>query len=422
MTNFARALRDIDTIVGNAIRKKKTPEGEYGYYWDSTCYDEGYCVVRKDGRLFKMSYTINGDAVELGEAVEVEEQHKAVTPPAQFSDEYIEREAKLFEAGSYEDKGVEVTEADLDNIAANTGEVPLKVEHSESPFDGALGSLAKVWRTGKDLMGRLRISKDAWGLLESTGIKSLSVGLLKDKSALAEVSLTKSPRVADAQVFHDSTLIAFSADVSWVERPADSQDTKTDPNQPIQADIPPIKEVKTTMSQETKTEISFEEALRIVRDTASTNEAARALLTAQEENIAFAKASQNELIETARKQKELNEHLRTSNAEQLIAKFKNQGRLTPAMEPYARALFAHLPLVPALAEAKDVIKFKMKDDAEEESLHWATLVHRMLSAAPEFIPFGERVRNGEEDASTLTPEQEEFARRMGVLDLAKAHA
>lgn len=113
----------------------------------------------------------------------------------------IEREAKLFEAGSYPDRGIEVSEEDLDRIIANTSEAPVRIEHSATPFDGALGVLKSVYRKGKELFGRLCFTQAAWELIKAADAKRLSVAILKDKSGIAEVSLVREPRVADAAVF-----------------------------------------------------------------------------------------------------------------------------------------------------------------------------------------------------------------------------
>lgn len=113
----------------------------------------------------------------------------------------IEREAKLFEAGSYPDRGIEVSEEDLDRIIANASEAPVRIEHSATPFDGALGVLKSVYRRGKELFGRLCFTQAAWELIKAANAKRLSVAILKDKSGIAEVSLVREPRVADAAVF-----------------------------------------------------------------------------------------------------------------------------------------------------------------------------------------------------------------------------
>lgn len=115
----------------------------------------------------------------------------------------IEREAKLFEAGNYPDRGIEVSEEDLDRIIANTSEAPVRIEHSATPFDGALGVLRSVYRKGKELFGRLCFTQAAWELIKAADAKRLSVAILKDKSGIAEVSLVREPRVADAAVFSE---------------------------------------------------------------------------------------------------------------------------------------------------------------------------------------------------------------------------
>lgn len=118
----------------------------------------------------------------------------------------IEREAKLFEAGSYPDRGVEITEEDLDRIVQNTTEAPIRIEHIATPFDGALGVVKSVYRKGKELFGRLRFTRAAWELVKAANARRLSVALRTDKSAIVEVSLVREPRVADATVFAGSEL------------------------------------------------------------------------------------------------------------------------------------------------------------------------------------------------------------------------
>lgn len=124
----------------------------------------------------------------------------------------VEREAKLFEAGSYPDRGIEVSEEDLDRIIANTSEAPVRIEHSATPFDGALGVLKSVYRKGKELFGRLCFTQAAWELIKAANARRLSVAILKDKSAIAEVSLVREPRVADAAVFNQDECLQFAGE------------------------------------------------------------------------------------------------------------------------------------------------------------------------------------------------------------------
>jgi hypothetical protein len=123
----------------------------------------------------------------------------------------IEREAKLFEAGSYPDRDIEITEDDLDRIVEGTSEAPIRVEHTATPFDGALGVLKGIYRRGKELFGKLCFTRQAWELVKSANARRLSVAIRKDKTAIAEVSLVREPRIADAAVFSE-------VDVVWMDQ------------------------------------------------------------------------------------------------------------------------------------------------------------------------------------------------------------
>ena len=115
----------------------------------------------------------------------------------------VEKSARIFEAGEYPDKGITVTEADLDAIVSSFAECPVKVEHADSPLD-PLGTVKRVWRKGRELFATLAFPEDLASFLERRGIKRLSVGLLRDPLRLAEVSLVLSPRVAGAAMFRAS--------------------------------------------------------------------------------------------------------------------------------------------------------------------------------------------------------------------------
>ena len=118
-----------------------------------------------------------------------------------------ERDAKLLEVGAYPDKGLTVTEADLDGIVArfSDGGAPIKVEHMDTPLD-PLGRVQKVWRDGNALMAKLLFPEDLAGFLRRRGVQKLSVGLSREKVGLglAEVSLVLKPRVAAAAMFGEA--------------------------------------------------------------------------------------------------------------------------------------------------------------------------------------------------------------------------
>lgn len=115
--------------------------------------------------------------------------------------EWIYRDAKLIEAGVYPDKEVAITEAQLEGLVrAFRAPAPILVEHRPSPL--LLGWLVRVWRRGDALYGRLALFPEADALLRRLRLRGLSVGLSRDLRRLLEVSITASPRVPSAQLFH----------------------------------------------------------------------------------------------------------------------------------------------------------------------------------------------------------------------------
>jgi len=135
----------------------------------------------------------------------------------------VVREAKLFEAADYRERGISFTEADLDAIVAgfNTETasgltVPIRVQHGRSPWEGKFGKVVKVWRSGKDLMGSIEWPRVVWEFLCTMGTKSLSVGFDWRSRRLREVSVVDRPRVLTAQAFSGSMpseLMLFSFDI-----------------------------------------------------------------------------------------------------------------------------------------------------------------------------------------------------------------
>lgn len=114
--------------------------------------------------------------------------------------EWVDREAKLFEAGSYPDKGIELSTDDLQNIAASFDlPVPILIEHARSPLE--LGYLTRVWCEEKNLMGTVVLTTEADALVRQSGAGSLSIGLSSDLKQLVEVSLVRHPRIRDARLF-----------------------------------------------------------------------------------------------------------------------------------------------------------------------------------------------------------------------------
>ena len=130
--------------------------------------------------------------------------------PLTFSDEEMgsERPARLLEAGAYPDKGLTLTEDDLDGLVARfSAGLPVKVEHTDSPLD-PLGCVRRVWREGGALFGMLAFPDDLARFLKRRGAAKLSVGLLRDPLRLAEVSLVLKPRVAAATLMSGESPLA----------------------------------------------------------------------------------------------------------------------------------------------------------------------------------------------------------------------
>ncbi len=125
--------------------------------------------------------------------------------PLTFSEDEMgsERPARLLEAGEYPDKGLTVTEEDLDGLVERfSAGLPVKVEHTDSPLD-PLGCVRRVWREGGALFGMLAFPDDLAGFLRRRGAAKLSVGLHRDPLRLVEVSLVLKPRVAAATLMRE---------------------------------------------------------------------------------------------------------------------------------------------------------------------------------------------------------------------------
>ena len=139
-----------------------------------------------------------------------------IEPPAYLTHptSWIERRAKLFEAGDYPDKGVSVSTENLQAIAANFDlPVPVLIEHGDSPLH--LGFLIAVDADGANLTGLIALTREADQLLVKSGAQGLSVGLERDLEHIREVSVVRNPRVESARLF--DTRPQFSTGFSDVD-------------------------------------------------------------------------------------------------------------------------------------------------------------------------------------------------------------
>lgn len=143
----------------------------------------------------------------------------------------IERVARLFRAGFYPSKNVEVSENDLDKIIANSKDVPIVVEHKPTLL---LGMVKELYRKGKELWGTLWLKPEAAALLEDSEARSLSVAIDLNSMQLHEVSVVKSPQVADAHIFTGTETVSDIA-MATQEMPMEKQEhTQEYSQQPLQ--------------------------------------------------------------------------------------------------------------------------------------------------------------------------------------------
>lgn len=149
------------------------------------------------GRRFELS---REQAVSL--ASELRACGEEVPPYLTGETKWIDRRAKLFEAGEYPDKGVTITVSDLRKLVEGFDmPVPVLIEHAETPLE--IGFLTQVESQGGELFGNLALTEEANALVEKSDARALSLGLSKDLSQIREVSLVRKPRVKTAKMFAD---------------------------------------------------------------------------------------------------------------------------------------------------------------------------------------------------------------------------
>ena len=126
--------------------------------------------------------------------------------------DWVERRAKLFEAGDYPDKGIAVSDDDLAALVEGfSAPVPVLIEHADSPLQ--LGFLTAVERAGRELHGTVSLSAEADALVRRSGARGLSLGLSPDLRTIREVSLVRHPRVAGAGFFSAAECVVFSGEI-----------------------------------------------------------------------------------------------------------------------------------------------------------------------------------------------------------------
>jgi len=443
---FSKDLTELETAVQNAVtsayERRGTDTQTGANPWIKRWYDD-HVVVSVDEKLLSVPYLVSkaGEVtLDTATATEVEE-NTTYDPVATMSDEAIreqaealavtfnaatkegklpceawltgieavtgqkftvDREAKLFEAGDYPDKGIDVTEEDLDNWVANhNGKAPIRIEHEATPFDGALGVLKSIYRKGKELFGRLGFTDPAWELVKTTNSRGLSLGILKDKSGIAEVSLVREPRVADARVFSDSAVVGFSTSLDWGESTTTEAFTK---------EVLPMPETVTKPN-----EMDVAAAMKVIQRYNAASPDVQAVTQHSQEMVAFVKASEDELKKTALACKAATFALQSANTDRLIDHFKREGKVVPACEKFARALLSKRPLAGSGVAEEETVTFKAENDGVEQdvTLHFAQMFEAFLEASPAVISFKE-IAAAQSESESFSPATLEMFKKTGT--------
>lgn len=115
------------------------------------------------------------------------------------------RDAKLFEAGDYPDKGLTVTPDQMASwVSAFDLPVPIWIEHGKHPLE--LGYVTAVRVEGSDLKGTVALTPEANALVDKSKAHRLSIGLSPELDSIREVSLVRNPRVPGARLFCKDTV------------------------------------------------------------------------------------------------------------------------------------------------------------------------------------------------------------------------
>jgi hypothetical protein len=288
----------------------------------------------------------------------------------ELSEEVVEREARLFTAGDYPDRGVEVTEEDLDRIIERQQPVPIKIEHTDTPLD--LGVVTRIWRKGRDLFGRLAFTAPAWALVDACGAKKLSAAIKRDKSELTEVSLVRTPRVAGAVVFGEGIHPPQSplAEGGGLVVPRSGHAAGE-----AELGSPPCEGgVRGGDSSLVQFEFSIDEG---------------------GEDMSEAKA-----VEFSRRIEELERQLKSREVDGQIDALKRAGKLVPAAEEAARVLLS--------AGEGQVVTFS---DGREKPV--ARVFAEFLESQPKVVEFSE-LAGGASEELDMTEEEREFYAKLGV--------
>lgn len=375
-------MMSLDTMISNvnkAVRDKFKSKkllasgGDYDTYpWVKEVFKDT-AIFQADGKMYSIGWTWKDGAVALGDDKTEVVMNYVPAPvtlpslPSFFSvDKEIEKDAKLFETGDYPDKGVNVTEADLDNIVKNFKEAPFKLDHNNSVLDGTFGKLKSVYKKGTELWGKLGLNPHLVALAEKAGAKKLSIAIDKAKTTISEVSLVTAPRVATAQMFASDTICFDAIDISSL---MPREDLITTFAELLTAMNHKENEVKTNMpdtqvdTKATKPDVDFSAEIK-----------------ARDEKIA---ATEKQIAD-------LRFDLLSQSVDVKLKDLKEAGKIVPASEQFAKDILLH---------GDNTIKFS---DGEASV---ACRFEKFLEAQPSVVNFSETGTVGETEEVTFSDDR-----------------
>lgn len=113
----------------------------------------------------------------------------------------VRRCGKVFHADIFPDKGCEYTPEDNKRLVENFQPVPVKIEHTDTVFDGKLGQLVHLGADAnyQNIYGAVEWPEWLDSVL-SDSTKKVSIRTDRDKTRITELSLVVNPRIPDANL------------------------------------------------------------------------------------------------------------------------------------------------------------------------------------------------------------------------------
>ena len=191
---------------------ESTPKDSYPYVKAVFAAD---FVYQYDGKLWRRTYAFDdAGTLNVGAAELVNETYEPVAAMSaetldptrvEFAGDTVRRFGRIFRGGSYPDKGIDYSDADVASLASNFQPVDNDLEHRETILSKKIGRLESVVARGAELFGTVSIPKWLHDEIGDAPIKC-SIAIDKATKKIIGNALVLNPRVRDAELF-----AAFSA-------------------------------------------------------------------------------------------------------------------------------------------------------------------------------------------------------------------